>query len=350
MHRIPRPLALLLALTPLVAACDTSPTSPEAAIPIEEPGAVMDPELEISTDAELTTLAVQGVEIALGTAAAAGPRARVAAAREHYATARRRYQAGDHGGARTAGRQARQALSDALVEGVGVAEVDLMIEEVDGVVATLSVDPVGYEDAAGLSATLKALSDSAKTDRANGRDREAGEKAVRARQHTDRARKGPRDHHGPNDLLTRDVLARLQVAQGAEAEELAHSLVPTPTEVQHRLLETASELLDQAHAALAANELARAASLAHQAEVKFLKAVIGSDLGHVDAQTILALSERLLAQAREVMAAGGSAVDLAILELSARFFAGGSEKLAAGNARGLILLWHSATMSSVLIG
>lgn len=349
MPRIQSPLALLLALAPIVAACDTAPTAPDALIPIEDATIPMDPELEISTDSELTALAVQGVEIALGNAAA-GPRARIAAAREHFATARRRYQAGDQNGARTAGRQARQALSDAVLEGVGAAEVDLMIEEVDGVVATLSINSVGYDDAAGLSATLKALSDSAKTDRANGRDREAGEKAVRARQHRDRARKGPRDHGGSDGLLTRDVLARLQVAQGAEAEQLANSLITAPTVEQLRLLDTASELLDQAHAALAANELGRAASLAHQAEIKFLKAVIGTDLGHSDAQTILALSEQLLAQAREVVGAGGSAVDQAILELSARLFTGGSAKLAAGNARGLVLLWHSATMSSVLIG
>ncbi len=352
MNRNTTLLTLLVAATPFLGACDQSSVGPQALDPVDVP-VVMDAELEISINSELTAAAVEDVQIALGPQRGPGPRARIQSATDHFSNARRRYAAGDPAGARAAGKQAREALSEAVILGLGASEVGLMIAEVEATVATLSINPASYSEPSALSATLSGLVDAAKADQQRGRDKDAGAKMVRARQHTDRARRdSAREHDGAGDVLKRDVIARLQVAQGAAAINLAWGLIgSSPNELQARLMGTASELQRKAEVALAEGHLGRAASLAHTAEVKSLQAVIGSDVVADDLVTTVAgLAEGLLAEATAVVGSGASAIDLAILQIANRLFEGGLEQLAAGKLRGLALLWSSATISTVLIG
>jgi hypothetical protein len=95
----------------------------------------------------------------------------------------------------------------------------------------------------------------------------------------------------------------------------------------------------------------RAASLAHNAEIKALQAVVVPDgVSDRDIHTVTEAATALLAEATAAVEAGESAVDLALINLATRLYNGGLEKLEAGNVRGLVLLWHSATTSAVIIG
>jgi hypothetical protein len=344
---------ILAALVPILGACGDSTTGPDT---VGDSGQTLglEPELAIAVDPGLAATAVTTAEAAVGPAQTPTVRARLSLAEDHFAEARRRWAAGDHDGARTEGRLAREAIADALLEGRPTGLVDQMIEETRALVATLTADHAGYTDTGDLSSMLSALVDQAQTARDAGSDRAATERMVAARQHTDRAaRDWHRDSDRRHDGLRREALARLQVAQGAHAIRLAWGLIgDAPTEAQARLMATAQELQRHAEAALAQGHLGRAAYLAHNAEIKSLVAVVVSSdrLSHDGVKSVAALSARLLEEARAVVAAGQSAVDLAILKIAARLFEHGMTQLEAGNPRGVVLLWHSATMSAVLIG
>ncbi len=367
MHTRPRLATLFLALLGAsMIACDDSSTGPDLFDDLEQAPLAMDADLAISVDSELAASALATARGALGPNRPATVRARLAAAEDHFDNARRRWAANDDEGARREGRNARTAIADAMLEGWGSGIVDVMIEETDAQVATMEETETGYADAS-LSATLSSLVAQARTARDTGSYQDAGERMVAARQHTDRAardhdrdrhrdrdtdRARDRDHDGARDGLTHGDLARLQVAQGAAAIRLAWGLIGgSPTEAQARLMETAEELQARAETALQEGNLSTAASLAHSAEIKALVAVVAADgLSHSDVQSVAALAGQLLEEARTVVAAGGSAVDKAILKIAVRLYEKGSAKLAAGNVRsGMTLLWHSATMSAVLI-
>ena len=346
--------ALTLVVAALVSACDWSPAEPEFLLeqPVVE---ALDDETALAVDPALAESALQSAEARVQPVSSANVRARLAAARGHFAEARRRYQEGRAQEARREGRRAREAIADALVTGLGPNALDGMIEEVEATIATLSVDGSGVDQPAQLIATLNRLVEGAKTDRARGRDREAAEKVVRGRQHTDRhihrKHDGPRDGHGPDHRFGRDEWARVRVAMGQESLELASRLIGSaPSDLQELLLASASELQRAAEAALAAGELARAVGLSKEAEVTALRAVVGRDgVGHVDIQSIQAAASQLLEEARVAVAAGASAIDVALLELAARFYEKGVAQVAEGKIRGLALIWHSANVSGVIL-
>ena len=354
MHTRNRFTTLVLAVgAPIFTACDDSTTGLGPADDLDETTLTMDAELEISVDAGLAATALTTAEAVLGQARTPSVRARLLQAEDHFRNARRRWAAGDAPGARDRGRRAREAISDALLEGRGTRSVDNMIYEAEALIATLAVPGATYTDAADLASTLSGLVDQAREARDAGSDRVAGERMVAARQHTDRAsRDRARDSDRRHDVLTPDILARLQVAQGSQAIQLAWGLIGgSPSEAQLRLMETAAELQSRAEAALAAGELGSAAALAYSAEIKALLAVVAADgVSHAGIQSVAEVSAQLLAEARAVVAAGGSAVDKAILKIAVRLYEQGAAQLAAGDARGVVLLWHSATMSAVLIG
>ena len=68
----------------------------------------------LSVDAGLAATAVTTAEAVLGQARTPSVRARLLQAEDHFRQARHRWAAGDAPGARSRGRQAREAISDAL--------------------------------------------------------------------------------------------------------------------------------------------------------------------------------------------------------------------------------------------
>lgn len=352
MHRYTKLFTLMLAASPLLAACDQTSTAPDAEVDFETPGA-LSADLEISVNPEYSTAAIENTEIALGSEYGPTSQAFVQSAQQHFATAQARFAAGDSEGALVSGQEAREDLAEALIAGLGVDEVDVMIDEAEGVVTTLAVDASSYADPGSLAVTLAGLVDGAKADKQNGRVNDAGEKMVRARQLVDHARKRlMRLVDRPNDVLTRDVLVRLQVAQGGKAIGLAERLIgDAPNDRQLRLLARASELQRKAMVAFEKGYKGRAFSLAHRAEIKALQAVVITDgVNERDINTVKDAATALLEEATAVVEAGESAVDLALLKLATRLYNAGIDKLEEGNVRGLVLLWHSATMSAVIIG
>lgn len=349
--------ATLVALTtgPLLAACDDGSTGPVE--PLTTAAVTLDAELAVAIDDGLAETALASAEATLGRTGSLSVEARLREARDQFSHARRRWAASDPDGAREHGRRARRAIADALVEGRGAAIVGSMIEETRALMTTLSVSDVGYADAPELGATLASLVAAARQALNVGSHREAAERMVAARQHTDRAardwhRDSDRRRDRPHDDLRPEAWARLQVAQGAQAIRLAWGVIGgSPTEAQARLMEAAAELQRRAEAALAAGRLGAAAALAHGAEIKALVAVVASDgLGHAGVESVASLATHLLAEAREAVASGGSAVDLAIFKVAVHLYEEGEARLRAGNPRGVVLLWHSATMAAVLIG
>ncbi|MEZ4417724.1 MAG: hypothetical protein R3E10_18350 [Gemmatimonadota bacterium] len=350
-----RLLTLTLALGALaLSACDRTPSDPgldDVLSPAGEP--TLDAELVLAVDPALAEVALESAEARVQRVRSPQVEERLRRAREHFETARRRYAAGDHSDARRRGQQARESIADALIAGLGATSVEGMIQETESLVASLDVDGSAYDEPAQLGAMLAQLVAAAQVDKAQGNDRGAGEKMVRARQHVDQAgrRKDPSDRR-PHDLFGRDDRVRLQVAMGGEAVATAGRLILTPTETQTRLLDTAAELQRLAEAALAQGEWGRANTLSREAEITALRAVIDVDgVDHAEANQIADLAEQLLAEAREVVERGAAAVDPAeaILELAERLFTEGSAQLGSGEVRGLALLWHSAAASSVLI-
>ena len=349
MHRYTKLFTLMLAVSPLLAACDQTTTGPEVfGTPV-----TMSADLEISVNPEYSAAAIESAEIALGSNYGTSSQALVQSAEHHFAAARSHFAAGDSEGALLSGQEAREDLAEALIAGLGVGEIDVMIDEAEGVVTTLAVDASSYADPGSLSATLAGLVEGAKADKKKGRVNDAGEKMVRARQLVDRARRGwMRLVDRPNDVLTRDVLARIQVAQGGKAIGLAERLIgDAPNDLQIRLLARASELQRKALAAFEEGYKGRAVTLAHSAEIKALQGVVITDgVGERDVNTIKDAATALLDEATAAVEAGESAVDVALLELATRLYNAGLDKLEEGNVRGLVLLWHSATMSAVIIG
>ncbi|MEZ4423747.1 MAG: hypothetical protein R3E98_10070 [Gemmatimonadota bacterium] len=350
----PRPplsrIALLLGALAFTA-CDRTPLDPGLDAFDAPPDVALDTELVLATEPALAEVTLASAEAQLRRVQGAQVRARLRAAREHFEQARRRWNAGNADDARREGRRAREAVADALLLGLGRGSVEAMIDDVEALFLQVAVEGSGYDDPPALAATLAPLVNQARAAVAQGADRDAGEAMVRARQHVHRAgRRADGMARRAHDLFERTDRARVQVAMGSEAIALAERLIPTPTDTQTRLLDTARELQRLAEAALGQGEWGRAATLAREAEVTALRAVLDVDgVGHDEAQQIADLAEALLAEARSTVGADASALDRALLELAGRLFAAGTETLAQGQPRGLVLLWSSAAASSVLL-
>lgn len=349
-------LGMLVALiaAPMLAACGDSATGPDPAQGLTPVPPSLDAELAISVDEDLAGTALATAEAELGTVPSPAAEERLDEARDQFSEARRLWAAGDDTGARDRGRRARWALSQALVEGRGPVPLADLFEEIEALITTLGASDEGYAGAATLGTRLASLVHDARQAEAAGRELEAAERIVAARLHADRAaRDWHRDSDRRNDVLGARGWVRLQVAQGASAIRLAWGLVgDAPTEAQARLLQAAEALQSRAQTALATGHPGAAASLAHHAEIKALIAVVvtADGLTHEGVHAVAALAAQLLEEARAVVASGGSAVDLAILKIAVRLYEQGTARLEAGNPRGVVLLWHSATMSAVLIG
>jgi len=151
----------------------------------------------------------------------------------------------------------------------------------------------------------------------------------------------------------RDVRAELAVSMAGESVAMAKRLLegsdPSPEQLRH--LDHAHELLRRAEAVLDEGREAAAIELARAAQVAALKAVVlPRGVSEEEARKIHALAAELLEQARSTVSSDPSDVRAHLLRLAERLFERGERKLANGVVRGVVDLWTSASLSSLLIG
>ncbi len=149
----------------------------------------------------------------------------------------------------------------------------------------------------------------------------------------------------------RDARPRLMLTMGNQAVELATRLIgDAPDPEQLRFLERAIEAQRAAQAAWEAGELGRAAALAEHALITSLKAVVvPGGVTEEEARTLSTLSADLLGQARAALGDDPTPHESKLLAIAHQLHERGVLLLEGGNVRGVVFLWRSAVISSLLL-
>ena len=189
----------------------------------------------------------------------------------------------------------------------------------------------------------------------NDRLTRAGIDTTRTRRPSDTTRARPADPKRPVERPDAGDRARLAVALGGEAIELAERLLKehgTDPE-RSRLLDDAKELERKAEAALKEGHDAAAVALAENAGQMALKAVVlPGGVSEEEARMIHDLAANLLEQAKAAVASDPTELKRHLLGIAEELFRSGTEQLKdpRDESRGVVPLWKSAQISSYLIG
>jgi len=244
-------------------------------------------------------------------------------------------------------REGRELVSQAIEMAGGSSAIVGMVERLEALPLAVTGDPDAFFNAGKLGLQLGKIAERAREAMQSGTLTEAGALGILSEQ-------AFRHNHRHQNLVGIGR-ADIAVALAGEAVELATRLLgeqaaEADTE-QMDLLATAEEFLAQAVAALEAGEEARAVHLAHLARWWSLKAVIlPGDITEEDARMILNLATVLLADATVAVEADPTELRTALLAKAARMMEAGKANVGNGMCRGLGALWHSAVISSFLIG
>lgn len=159
----------------------------------------------------------------------------------------------------------------------------------------------------------------------------------------------PEIARGPGGERRAALAVELAERSVAHAERLLEGTEPEDVQLRH--LDRAREALRRAEAALEEGRPVAAAELARVARTAALMAVVlPRGVSPEEARAILDLAEELIEQARAALGPEASDLETHLLTLAGRLFDAGSQAVADGATRGVVLLWTSAALAAVLIG
>jgi len=330
-------LAVFLGLMYLTACGDVG-VAPELEFPAD-----IDPvELEMATDAELTSALVEDVANTLAAAGEALAVAELQSASDGFRAAREAHDVGDDSEATRRGIHARKALARALAAG-GERPVRDYLDRTRNLRDRLAAgEDIGeFESAPDVLASLESSVAAFETDFGRGDRTAAAERAIRANQEVDRdrARRHDRDP---------EPFARFSVAMGWEAVDHAGRLLENEdvTERQEQLLSAAVRMAESAATALGEGRFHKAIALSQRAVSLSLMAVVHPEPTEADAAEIeaLALAELEAAEGRDL-----TEFEESVLERAWAAFDKGVEAIRSGDLGGVKLVWR-AGMAAAVIG
>ena len=245
-------------------------------------------------------------------------------------------------------REARRLIARAMEMANGPHGFSSLVEHAEELVTDVGQDPGAFNDAQNLQHELNQFAVQARQRLQQGDGPGAGQLGVLAQQrHQHRARWS----HGEGVAL--DERAELGVGLAQAAVSLASELLADgePVEEQLQYLEAAEEFLAEAITALEAGDYPEAIYLAQHAQWAALKAVVlPGDGNQEEGEAMLALALELYAEAEAAVEADPTELRVELLARALQFIEAGQSQLADGDHCGIGAFWHSAVISTWLIG
>ena len=327
----------------MLAACESS-TEPDLGGPGGNLGVEAMTEVQSSVDDELNGALIEELRYAMD-AEGASSAALVSEAELAFEAAADAYAAGDAALAQTKADEARLALGQAWMDGLGDVGLDELFERAYHLRETLAVENDCVRNVDRVLNIIDRLIRQAEQAAEAGNKRRAAAYLMLVGQVVDRACV---DVDVDRDNFA--AVARFAMARANNAVDLAARMLPDDaTNTQLRLLNRAEHLAEWAERAFQNHRFRRAFALARRAEIVALRAVIDIDgVQDEEIRYVYEVAETLLEEASGIE--DPTEIQQRLIHMAEKLFVAGVERLEAGNVRGILALWRSAVVSMVALG
>ncbi len=343
MRRINRITAMGLPALLVLGACESN-TEPELGGLDDNLSIEAMTEVQSSVDDELNGALIEDLRYALESEGVSSV-ALVADAETAFAAAASAYASGDATTAHAKADEARMALGQAWMDGLGDVGLEELFERAYHLRESLALGNDCVRNVDRVLRVIDRLIDQAEKAAEAGNKRRAAAYLILVGQVVDRA------------CVDVDVdrdnfagLARFAIARANNAVSLAARLLPDDaTNTQLRLLNRAEHLTEWAERAQSNHRFRRAFALARRAEITALRAVIDVDgVQDEEVRLILEVAETLLEEASGIE--DPTEIQQRLINMATGLFQAGVERLEAGHIRGILAVWRSAVVSMVVLG